>query len=109
MYKDRTIRLDFPELGEGCHVVIKNPALLPLEMSAPIEDGLSPEDRSAAILKRAKARTGALVVSWLMWDITAEQEEELDLPSVDPSVLDRCPGPVLNRIADEIAKRTNPQ
>lgn len=105
-YKDKTVRVDFADLGKGCYAVIKNPALLPLEIPTRLADDLSPEDRDKAFLDVAKTRVAGLVTEWMMWDV--ETDAELPLPSLDPSALDRCPAMVLNRIAEEIRQRTDP-
>lgn len=105
-YKDRTITLPFPALGKGCQVTIKNPALLPLQPSFRAPEGTDPVEYERLFLQYSKEQVGALVVEWTMWDV--DTDELLALPSEDLSVLDRCPGIVLNRIAKESRDRTNP-
>lgn len=107
-YKDRTIRLDFAELGKGCYVVIKNPALQPLEPGVRIPEGLTPAEQDEFALQRSYDRVAALITEWVMWDVTQDEEVPLALPSTEPTVLQRCPGVVLNRIGKEIQARTNP-
>ena len=103
-YKDKTIRVDFADLGKGCYAIIKNPALQPLEAPATLPE--DPAERDAAFLGLAKSRVGKLITEWKMWDF--ETDAPLALPSVEPAVLDRCPGLVLNLLGAEINKRVNP-
>ena len=103
-YKDKSVRIDFADLGKGCYAVIKNPALLPLELPPTLPE--DPEERNVALLEHAKTRVGNLITEWVMWDV--DTDAELPLPSADATVLTRCPGVVLNRIGEEISKRTNP-
>jgi hypothetical protein len=103
-YKEKTVRVEFSDLGKGCYVVIKNPALRPLETTPALPD--DPDERNAAFLEMAKSRIAGLITEWCMWDV--DTDEELPLPSIDPNVFDRCPGVVLNRIGEEIQQRTNP-
>ena len=105
-YAERTIRLDFPELGKGCFVVIKNPALEPLTVKLPLAATLTDEERISAVLERSQANVAQLVVDWCVWD--PADNKRMPLPAEDPSVMSRCPSAIMNVIATEVAERTNP-
>ncbi len=108
-YKDRTIRMDFGDLGKGCFATIKNPALLPLEAYQPVDPNLTEAEAAVAGLARANARVGRLIVEWHLWDVTQDEDVLLPLPSDDPTVMERCPSVVVNAIANEVQRRNNPQ
>ena len=105
-YRDRTVRIDFPELGDDCFVIIRNPLLEPFDRDAVVtprlEDGSFDE---LAMHDRSTNRFAKLVVDWMLYDA---EGNVLPLPSVDASVAERVPGHVYNMLMVEGAKLANP-
>ena len=95
-YRDRTLRLDFPELADDCYVVIRNPLLV-------ADDPDEWADLSGA--DRLRKRLARVVVSWNVWDAEQDEVTVLPLPTLDdPSPLDRIPVVILRRMIEEVAR-----
>lgn len=98
-YRDKQIRLEFPDLADDCHVTIKNPKLQPIHRL--LRDDTPDGDYDAARAASNKVRAG-LVVDWCVWDV--DTDEQLPGPPVDPAVFDRIPSAVVYAIQAEIDK-----
>jgi hypothetical protein len=105
-YLNRTLRFDWPDLGEDCHAVIRNPLLEPME---PAEMQTFTSD-PAEMLRRARLRQARWIIEWAVWDPADESDDPavLPLPSVDPTVFDRAPVAVFDRIAEQVNELRRP-
>ena len=56
-YTERTVRLEFPELGEGCFVRIRNPLLMPL---------VRPE-KDETLYDYGVRQVRRLIIEWNVW------------------------------------------
>lgn len=98
-YKNPVITLRFEELGEGCHVVIRNPKLMPSAQLTSMAGGRSDADREKFEQAKAAIEAGqepaegiltgedenrifamlaSLVVGWRVWDPTAPVDVDED-------------------------------
>jgi hypothetical protein len=98
-YKNPVITLRFDELGDGCHVVIRNPLLMPAAELTSMAGGRTDADREAFEAARAAVEAGQqpegdvlsgddenriwamisrLIVGWRVWDPTAPIEIDDD-------------------------------
>lgn len=112
--QSKTVRLDFPELGDDCHVIIRNPMLmsqdeLTPDLSIALNDEGRPVDMEAARLASVDL-SGTLIVSWVMWDINdpSEDPEVLPLPSEDPKSMSKVPSPVVAAISKRVVAAVRP-
>lgn len=126
-YRERFKLILFPEVGDDCSVLIRNPALMPPEQLEPAavplgEDG-QPLDREAATASTYEVLKN-LIVAWKMYETTAPEMpsdvadvEDLDLllktlnnteqkrlGAITVENIGRCPLVVLNKLADELNK-----
>lgn len=102
----RTLTFDWPDLGEGCSATIRNPLLEPMEPAEMSTFTSDPEQ----IMQRARTRLARWILSWCVWDPedTSPEPAVLPLPSVDPSVFDKAPREVFDRIAAEVEELRRP-
>ncbi|MDI3341829.1 MAG: hypothetical protein QJR03_14985 [Sphaerobacter sp.] len=98
-YLNPEITLEFPELGDGIRVTITNPKLLPWGKKRALFDGLSSVNPDPAKINEIVA---ALVRSWTVPSL--EDGTTLPTPAQDPSVVDRVPSTVVERIMEEFAR-----
>lgn len=98
-YKNPVITLRFDDLGDGCHVVIRNPKLMPGGQLRAMASGRSDADREKFKAALAAAEAGqeppddvltdadedrifgmiaGLVVGWRVWDPTAPVDVDDD-------------------------------
>jgi len=98
-YRDKLLRLEFPDLADDCFVTIKNPKLRPLHHL--LRDETPDGDWDAARQASNKVRA-ALIVEWRVWDV--DTDEELPPPPVDGTLLDRVPTLIVRTIQNEIDK-----
>jgi hypothetical protein len=103
-YKNPIITLRFEELGEGCHVVIRNPRLMPSAQLAAMASNRTAADREQFDQARAAIDAGqepdgeiltdddenriwkmiaSLVVGWRVWDPAAPVEVDDDGNLID--------------------------
>lgn len=129
-YTDRFILIGFPELAEGCSVLIRNPRLMPpekLEAVAAAADSADPGAGRVAM----NAVMADIIVAWrniypsdenltgvdfdalgddlesLMVVLEGRGQEPLGKPTLD--TVARLPLAVTNRIAEEFTKISNPR
>lgn len=98
-YKNPVVTLRFEDLGEGCHVVMRNPKLLPGGQLRAMAGGRSDADREKLQAALAAAEAGqapaddilsdedqdqifgmiaGLIVGWRVWDPTAPVDVDED-------------------------------
>jgi hypothetical protein len=111
-YTNRTIRLDFPELGDDIWVVINNPMLMPasrLQSDIDIKVG---EDGKPIDPKQAITATfdiaSKLVQSWNVYDPFDETDTPMELPATIEK-LQLLPMTITLRISEIVGKALNPQ
>jgi hypothetical protein len=129
-YTDRFILIGFPELAEGCSVLIRNPRLMPpekLEAVGAAADSPDPGAGRAAM----NAVMADIIVAWrniypadesladvdvealgddlegLMAVLAGRSQEPLAKPTID--TVARLPLAVTNRIAEEFKKIADPR
>ena len=105
-YKDRTLRLEFPELGDGLYVVLRNPRLMPPDTGQP-NIALSDTD---GLLRAGKRRVARLLIDWHLWDARVEDDDvPLRLPTVDDlEPFDGCPDYVMRKVSREVNRLSDP-
>ena len=128
-YKNAYLHLAFPELAEGCSVLIRNPKLLPgdkLSALRAVSETDDPEAQQAAMDKVL----ADVIVAWRHVyaasdgtpDIDLDGEEDLEvlmakleaadqepLTSVTLDNVARLPITITNRIAEEFKKTADPK
>jgi hypothetical protein len=127
-YANRTLHLDFSDLGEGCYVEIRNPKLLPQTFfdgnSDPRlaqKDGetaqettvrLNSDPTTAALLATSSHGMYAkLVVGWRVWDVDdmSDDPAELPLPTAeDTASIGKLPIDILKRLSEEVSSALSP-
>ena len=125
-YRQPVITLRFDELvedGDTCHVIIRNPKLMPADefkaMAGPDgeESGTGTMDRSFGLIAR-------MVIAWRVWDPTVpirvnehtgelirDEETEprlLPLPAT-PELVAKLPQMIALRLMNEVGDAVNPQ
>lgn len=111
-YLNRTIQLDFPELGPDIWVVISNPMLMPasrLQSNIDIElDANGKPTNAAQAIDATFDIASKLIVSWNVYDPFDDSDTPLDLP---PTVekLRLLPMTIVLRISEIVGKALNPQ
>lgn len=105
-YKQRIIRLTFPELADDCWVDIINPKMISQEMLP----NIAAEATDAEKAEAGMAAVGTLVVRWNVWDVTDDDDNPavLTIPKDDPSVLSRIPLEIVAAVGAKVAE-ANPQ
>lgn len=105
-YKQRTVRLEFPELADDCWVDIVNPKMITQGMLP----NITPEATEAEQAEAGMAAMGALVVRWNVWavDDADDNPAVLATPKDDPSVLSRIPLEIVAAVGAKVAE-ANPQ
>jgi hypothetical protein len=131
-YTNPYVLMAFPDLGEGCSVLMKNPQLLPPADLTPedveLKENGEPVDPKAANDAGYKMMAG-LIVAWKVYEAFSPGDS-LDIdPDADPAdILARLEGGtqprlgkvtaenvaklpmvILNRVMEEIGRVTNPQ
>src|SRR5437588_11223828 len=98
-YYDSVCRFEYPKLGDGVFVLMRNPALSPPDM-------LSSEESGAAGTYEIIARH---VKDWLVYDATSEDDEQplLPLPATAEAVR-KLPAAVLMPLVKRLAEAQNP-
>lgn len=112
-YTNRTIRIEYPELGDDIWVAIQNPMLMPISMLQPDSDikigsdGI-PEDPKAAIHGSFEV-AAKLVSSWNVYDPMdpAENPDPMPLPATAEK-LERLPQVITLRISEYVGKALAP-
>ena len=111
-YDNRFKRIDFPDLGEGVYVTIRNPKTMPPSMLRP--EGISLDAQgnptNEADAEQAMYKVLAtLVRDWYVFDASSDEDDQprLGLPATAESI--QClPLEIINKIAAELALATNP-
>lgn len=127
-YKDAYIPLTFPELADGCSVLIRNPQLMPPSL---MERAASMADSDAGIRSQAMNDVlASLIVAWrnvfpadddlsgidldgeesiddLLAKLTAREQTPLGKPT--PETVAQIPMAITLRIAEQIKDVANPQ
>ena len=97
-YRDNTILIDCEDLGDGCFITIRNPALMAQEdllpRPVPVDSNGRPKNEKQALIAMREVLS-KLIVDWKVWD---EDGNELPIPSVDIASLHAAPSFVWNRI-----------
>ena len=111
-YTNRTIQLDFPELGDDIWVVINNPMLMPssrLQSDIDIETDEQgrPKDPKAAV-RATFDIASKLVSSWNVYDPFDESETPLGLPAT-PEKMALLPMSITLKISEIVGKALNPK
>lgn len=108
-YTNRTIRIDFPELGDDIWVSINNPMLMPVSLLSPRDDvKLDAEghitDRKAAVDSTFEI-AARLIVSWNVYDPMDDSAEPqpFGLPAT-VDMLRKLPMLVVTRISEIVGK-----
>lgn len=132
-YLNRFVLLAFPELADGCSVLVRNPRLMAPEE---LEAAAAVTDDNGELADREAARTGmnevfaGMIVAWRncypaqvdmdgidldgdgdLADLMAALEERSQEPlgNVTPANVARLPLAIVNRIGEEIKKVSDPQ
>lgn len=130
-YTNPYVMLRFPELGEDCSVLMKNPQLLPpseiTPEDVPLDDNQQPVDPNAAneAMYAVMART---IVAWKVYaafDVdlppvdpdadpaevmaTLESLEQQRIGPVTPANVARLPMAVIQRVMEEISRVADPK
>lgn len=112
-YTNRTIRIEYPELGDDIWVCIQNPMLMPISMLQPNTDvkvdanGI-PEDPKAAIHGSFEV-AAKLVSSWNVYDPFDESEDPTPIPMpATAEKLEKLPQIVTLRISEYVGKALAP-
>ncbi len=111
-YLNRTIRLDFPELGDDIWVVVSNPMLMPSsrlqsDIEIELDDAGKPKDSKAAV-RATFDIASKLVVAWNVYDPFDDTETPLELPAtVDKMAL--LPMTITLKISEIVGKALNPK
>ncbi|HEY6021604.1 MAG TPA: hypothetical protein VIY48_17575 [Candidatus Paceibacterota bacterium] len=112
-YTNRTIRIEFPELGDDIWVAIHNPMLMPSSMLQPDTDiklnsNNEPVDPRAAI-EGAYEVAAKLVSSWNIYDPldTSDNPEPFPVPATS-ELLKKAPQIVTMRISEFVGKALDP-
>lgn len=111
-YDNRFKRIDFPELGDGIFVTIRNPKTLPPKKLRP--EGIA-LDASGNPKNEEEAEQAMYVVlakliqDWHVYDASSEEMEQplLPLPAT-ADLVSRLPMDIINKIANELASAANP-
>lgn len=111
-YDNRFRRMDFPDLGEGIYVTIRNPKTLPPSKLKPegirLDASGTPlnEDEAESAMYKVLA---SLVRDWHVYDASSDDDDQplLELPATADAV-GRLPLEIINRIAAELASAVNP-
>lgn len=106
-YKNRTVTLNFEELGDGVYVTMKNPklqspsALMPRDI--PTDEQGRPRDPKQAEEVTYEVIAG-LVVGWMVFDANDESEDPpcLPLPATAETV-GKLPMEIILRLSEEMA------
>lgn len=111
-YDNRFKRIDFPELGDGVYVTLRNPKTLPPSKMQPEgiqlnSDGnpVNEEDAERAML----AVIARLVRDWHVYDASSDEDDQplLTLPATVES-MECLPLEILKRLGEEIRLAVNP-
>jgi len=111
------IVLEFPELGPDVRVTILHPLLLPHGASAEavlqavsqdvrVSAGETPTIPLSLAGELSRRRIAALVIAW-EGVCDPYTQEALPIPRTDPTVIDRIPQIILDRIDAEVALHPN--
>lgn len=111
-YTNRTIRLDFPELGYDIWVIINNPMLMPssrLQSDIDIQTDAQgrPIDPKAAVAATFDI-AAKLVSSWNVYDPFDETETPIPLPAT-PEKMALLPMSITLKISEIVGKALNPK
>lgn len=104
-YKNRLIRIILDDFGDGCFVEVKSPMLVTQAELDPgfdiTVDGVVDNDKADEAGRIVMAR---LITQWCVWDVNDDSDDPavLPLPSEDPTVWDRIPAGVIQRVGAEI-------
>lgn len=111
-YDNRFKRIDFPDLGDGVYVVLRNPKTLPPSKMKPegiqldaTGNPVDEEDAERAML----AVIAKLVRDWNVYDASSDEDEQplLPLPATTES-MECLPLEILKRLSEEIRLAVNP-
>lgn len=105
----RTIRKDFPDLGDDVWVEIRNPRMLPLDRTRPKRMPKTNSD-GAVDLDDARglgyALIASLITGWHVWDATVD--DEVWLEDITSDTVRRVPSPVELWIAEQLTAAGRP-
>lgn len=112
-YDNRFKRVDFPDLGSGVYVMMRNPKTMPPSRLRPEGIALDAQGNPVNEAEAEKAMykvLAALVHDWHVYDATSDADEQpvLDLPATSDS-MEKLPLEIINKLASELANATNPQ
>lgn len=112
-YLSRTIRIEFPELGDDIWVSIHNPLLMPISKLQPDTDVKlnpdgTPTDPKAAIRGTFEI-VAKLVLSWNVYDPmdTSEAPDPLPMPAT-PELVEKLPQLITMKINEIVGKALSP-
>lgn len=112
-YKNRFIRISFPELGDDIWVDILNPMMAPasaLTSDIPIEtddDGKIAKGSEAQMADVTYDITSKLIIRWNVYDVMdpSDDPQPLELPAT-PDKMKRLPMAIITKIMQEVGKAT---
>lgn len=107
-YKNAAIPLTFPELGDDCSVLLRNPRLLPAQKLTPADVPLNP-DGSPVDPEAAQQATfevlANVIIGWHVWDATVEDLENAPLlEDITPANIARMPVAIISEISRVVAE-----
>lgn len=112
-YTNRTIRLDFPELGDDIWVVINNPLLMPISylqsnVDIKLDENNRPTEPSQAV-DASLDIASRMVLSWNVYDPmdTSEEPVPFEMPATVEK-LRRLPLIIVTKISEIVGKALNP-
>jgi hypothetical protein len=111
-YADRTVTLNFPDLGPEIYVTLRNPktmapgALRPRDIAmGPDGLPLNPDDAEAAMYDML----ATLVRDWCVYDATSDLDDQPRLPlPATPEMMRMLPMSIITTITEELSKAVNP-
>ncbi len=125
MYRNPVITLKFDELvedGDTCHVIIRNPKLMPADEFKAMA-GADGEESGTGTMDRSFGLIARIVIAWRVWDPTVpvkvdedtgelicDEETEprlLPLPAT-PELVAKLPQLIALRLMEEVGAAVNP-
>ena len=107
-YRNRTIRMDFDDLGDGVYVTLRNPKLVPADRLAPRQVAMDANGMPANqndMFMATYETVANLITDWCVYD--AEDESEDPAPLGAPSIenVAKMPSEMFERITNELFNR----
>lgn len=111
-YLNRTIRLEFPDLGDDIWVAIHNPALMPAsrlqsDVDIPVDANGKPTDAKAAIDATFDIAS-KLIAGWNVYDPFDDTETPMELPATVEK-LRLLPMSITLKISEIVGKALSPK